>query len=359
MNTHCSADSNRWGDRLGVAAECLWLLIIFIIPVYFNLSLRDPCLFAKSQLYQFMVLVLLGITIARWMLIKRNSNTRLIASVRQSPLQVATMVFGLSWIISTVFSIMPYRSLWGSLAWQYGLSSILCQVIFFLIIAESVKTRAQVDRILYTLMVSSGLVCVIGIAQIVAPGLVPWGTINGRALSTIGNPLHLSAFIAMVMPLTLSMTILKWQGEKMRNADKLVFAGLILLFGLQFVCLTMAQYSVTILVFVIGLFIFFGLLGLYLKRNSTLALSILSILAIALTAVILIGQLLLRTLARAQRIHLAMRSRGFDGTIRLLRPLEFHLKDAVFFVGWSALFILLRWYNLPHLLGHLLTGLVP
>ena len=73
----------------------------------------------------------------------------------------------------------------------------------------------------------------------------------------------------------------------------------------------------------------------------------------------LIGQLLLRTLARAQRIHLAMRSRGFDGTIRLARPLELRLKDAVFFVGWSSLFILLRYYNIPHLLGHLLTGLAP
>jgi cobalt/nickel transport system permease protein len=71
----------------------------------------------------------------------------------------------------------------------------------------------------------------------------------------------------------------------------------------------------------------------------------------------LIGQLLLRTLARAQRIHLAMLSRGFDGTIRLARPLELHLKDAFFFVGWSSLFVLLRWYNIPHLLGHLLTGL--
>lgn len=73
----------------------------------------------------------------------------------------------------------------------------------------------------------------------------------------------------------------------------------------------------------------------------------------------LIGQLLLRTLARAQRIHLAMRSRGFDGKIRLTRPLEIHLKDAVFFVGWSSLFILMRCYNIPYLLGHLLTGLAP
>lgn len=292
-NFSCIAGSILWLARLDKAAECLWLLIIFIIPLYFNLYLRDSCLFAKTQLFQFMVLVLLGITIARWMVTKTRVNSSLIASIRQSPLQVATFIFALAWIVSTVFSIMPYRSLWGSLAWQYGLSSVLCLMIFFLIIAQSVTTRIQINRILYTLLASSGLVCMIGIAQIVFPWLVPWGTINGRALSTIGNPLHLSAFIAMIMPLTLAMMILRWQGTKMRNINKTIFAGLILLFALQFVCLTMAQYSVTILVFVIGLFIFFGLLGLYLKRNSTLTLSILSILIIALTAVILIGQMLL------------------------------------------------------------------
>lgn len=73
----------------------------------------------------------------------------------------------------------------------------------------------------------------------------------------------------------------------------------------------------------------------------------------------MIGQLLLRTLARAQRIHLAMLSRGFDGQIRLLRPLKIHLKDVVFCVGWSALFVLMRRHNIPHLLGELVTGLAP
>jgi cobalt/nickel transport system permease protein len=69
----------------------------------------------------------------------------------------------------------------------------------------------------------------------------------------------------------------------------------------------------------------------------------------------IVGQLLLRTLDRAQRIHLAMRSRGFDGKIRLVRPLHWHWADAVFFLGWSLLFVLWRWYNIPYLLGRLLT----
>ena len=47
----------------------------------------------------------------------------------------------------------------------------------------------------------------------------------------------------------------------------------------------------------------------------------------------LIGQLLLRTLARAQRIHLAMRSRGFDGKIRLAASPGTPLKGRGFLRG--------------------------
>jgi cobalt/nickel transport system permease protein len=72
----------------------------------------------------------------------------------------------------------------------------------------------------------------------------------------------------------------------------------------------------------------------------------------------IIGQLLLRTLDRAQRIHLAMRSRGFDGKIRLVRPLRWHAADAAFFLGWAALFVLFRWHNIPDLLGQLITGAI-
>jgi cobalt/nickel transport system permease protein len=72
----------------------------------------------------------------------------------------------------------------------------------------------------------------------------------------------------------------------------------------------------------------------------------------------MIGQLLLRTLARAQRIHLAMLSRGFDGKIRLIRPLKLNGRDVAFLLGWSGLFILMRVYNIPYLLGHLVTGLL-
>ena len=66
----------------------------------------------------------------------------------------------------------------------------------------------------------------------------------------------------------------------------------------------------------------------------------------------MIGHLLLRTLDRAQRIHLAMLSRGFDGKIHLLRPVHLHGRDVAFFLGWSILFVLLRVYNISYVVGN-------
>jgi len=72
----------------------------------------------------------------------------------------------------------------------------------------------------------------------------------------------------------------------------------------------------------------------------------------------LVGQLLLRTLERAQRIHLAMLCRGFDGEIRLLRPSKIGKAEISYIVGWSSLFIIMRLYNIPRLLGDILTEIM-
>ncbi|MDO8964126.1 MAG: cobalt ECF transporter T component CbiQ [Coriobacteriia bacterium] len=72
----------------------------------------------------------------------------------------------------------------------------------------------------------------------------------------------------------------------------------------------------------------------------------------------MLGHLLLRTYARAQRIYLAMKSRGFDGHVRALRRLRFTGADVAFLLGWSAFFVLARVHNLPLLIGAAVTRLV-
>lgn len=65
----------------------------------------------------------------------------------------------------------------------------------------------------------------------------------------------------------------------------------------------------------------------------------------------ILGQLLLRTYARAQRIYSAMLLRGFDGHVRTRRPMAFGARDAAFMLSWSALFVVFRYVNVPEALG--------
>jgi len=71
----------------------------------------------------------------------------------------------------------------------------------------------------------------------------------------------------------------------------------------------------------------------------------------------LAGHLLLRTWERAERIHMAMLARGFSGEVHSRRrQSHFGKQDLLFTVCWVILFILLRLYNAPQLLGSLFTG---
>jgi len=72
----------------------------------------------------------------------------------------------------------------------------------------------------------------------------------------------------------------------------------------------------------------------------------------------LVGHLLLKTMDRAQRIYLAMCCRGFDGHIRIIKPLKFGPVEFGFVCGWSALFIIMRVYNISAVMGAAITELI-
>ncbi len=70
----------------------------------------------------------------------------------------------------------------------------------------------------------------------------------------------------------------------------------------------------------------------------------------------LVGHLLLRSLAQADRVYRAMIARGFDGEIRTLTRPVFRWSDWVFVGGWAAFFAVARSWNLAAGLGRLLAG---
>lgn len=73
----------------------------------------------------------------------------------------------------------------------------------------------------------------------------------------------------------------------------------------------------------------------------------------------LMGHLLLRAVDRAQRVHMAMLGRGFDGEMRLNRPMRMGWPDFAYMAFWTGFFILVRIYDVPRLLGSLALGIAP
>lgn len=70
----------------------------------------------------------------------------------------------------------------------------------------------------------------------------------------------------------------------------------------------------------------------------------------------MLGSLLLRTLDRAQRVHVAMCCRGFDGHVRTMDTLRLHGRDVLFLIGWLGLFAVLRLSDVAGMLGTFLMG---
>ena len=69
----------------------------------------------------------------------------------------------------------------------------------------------------------------------------------------------------------------------------------------------------------------------------------------------LVGHLLVRSMARADRVYRAMLARGFDGQIRLVQPAAVRWADVGFVCGWVLFFVCVRLWNVADALGQCLT----
>lgn len=72
----------------------------------------------------------------------------------------------------------------------------------------------------------------------------------------------------------------------------------------------------------------------------------------------LAGQLLLRTVDRAQRIYEAMCLRGFTGEYRTGGFKQIRVWDLAYLAGWVLFFAAARIYNIPMLIGSFITGVI-
>ena len=183
------------------------LVALLAVPLYFNVftyRIFEP---DKAALLRSVVLIATAAWCAKRLLLRRPSLS-LPSMRRLPPLFPAVLVLLAITAFSTAISILPRISLWGSYERGQGLYTLLAYFLLFFLAFESAQQAATRERILDVILLASVPVASYAILQHFGLDILKWQTggtaTTVRAISTLGNPIFLGAYLIMVIPITLA-----------------------------------------------------------------------------------------------------------------------------------------------------------
>lgn len=187
--------------------EMGWLAALITAPLFFNVYSSRVFEPDKIALVRSIALVMAGAWIVRQ--IERafgGMNPRL--WLKENPLALPTLVVVLVNIVSTIFSVAPGVSLWGSYQRLQGLDTTLSYIAIFFLAASSLRMRAQFDRAINTTILTSFPIAYYGLIQHYKLDPLPWGgDTSSRVAANMGNSIFVAAYLIMVVPLSLARWI--------------------------------------------------------------------------------------------------------------------------------------------------------
>jgi tetratricopeptide (TPR) repeat protein/O-antigen ligase len=200
--------------------------------------------------------------------VKRGQvKLRLSPDFLRQPLVGPALLLGGVYILTTVLSIVPRLSLWGSYERLQGTYTTLSYLVIFFLVMQTLRTREQMERLITAILLTSWPIALFGLMQHYGLDPLPWGTdVRRRIISTIGNPIFLAAYLIMVIPLTARrflQTLAGLHSQKQRRSSAyLLITCYALLLLAQILCLLFTQSRGPWLGFLGGLFSFLFLLAL-------------------------------------------------------------------------------------------------
>jgi O-antigen ligase len=185
---------------LNIAIEICLLLAIGLSPVFFQ-CLTYRC-WETNQL--FLIQILIELATFFWLLKVTIGWQPPKLSLK---LVIPVFLFLVILTLATIFSQAPQLSFLGSYARKMGLITWIHYFLFFLVFVSEIKRPAQIKRILATILISTSLVCLYGILQILGLDVINWGvnsaTVSYRIFSSLGQPTFLGQWLLLVVPLVL------------------------------------------------------------------------------------------------------------------------------------------------------------
>ena len=188
--------------------EAGWLAALVVAPLFFNTNSArgfDP---DKTALVRSVALVMAAAWIVT-VLEEGLSTTRALFEsrhtlgfLRRFPLALPVAGLLAVYLLSTLLSVTPRASFWGSYTRLQGAYTTLSFLIIFFAVATRLRRTEQVERIITTIILASLSVSLYGVMQHFHADPLSWRQDTvARITSTLGNPIFLAAYLIMIVPL--------------------------------------------------------------------------------------------------------------------------------------------------------------
>jgi tetratricopeptide (TPR) repeat protein len=261
--------------------EAGWLTAVIVVPLFFNVysdRIFEPdklTLLRSIALMMAVAWVVKTLETRDWKLnvSKRQPGTSFQLPALRNPLVLPTLLLMAVYILSTIASVTPRVSLWGSYQRLQGTYTTFSYIIIFFLLLQTMRTREQVERLVTMAIVVSLPIALYGILQHYGRDPLPWAAdVTGRVASNMGNPIFVAAYLIMVVPLTLARVVESFSvilaSEKGVTSNVVLATCYVFILAAQLICIFFSQSRGPLLGLLAGLFSFVLLSLIILRQRA-------------------------------------------------------------------------------------------
>ncbi|MCR4407334.1 MAG: tetratricopeptide repeat protein [Anaerolineae bacterium] len=273
--------------------EAGWLVVIIVVPLFFNVY--SARVFEPDKLTLLRSIVLVISTAWLIKLIEQGLRRpeeqenetppgfwiQARSWITRTPLVLPTLLLVIVYILSTITSITPRISLLGSYQRLQGTYTTLSYIVVFFLMLQNLRTREQINRLVTTAILTSIPISLYGIIQHYDLDPLPWqGDVITRVAGNMGNSIFVAAYLIMVVPLTLARIVDTFTAilkeEQSTIADVILGACYIFTCAIQVICIFFTASRGPWLGLFAGLFFFILTLGVT-KRKRWVAWAVIAL----------------------------------------------------------------------------------
>ena len=251
--------------------EAGWLVAVIAAPLFFNVYSSRVFEPDKLTLVRSIASVMALAWIIKW-IEQRNQPRASDAPSLRSALVLPTLILVGVYLLTTLTSITPRVSFFGSYQRLQGTYTTLAYIVVFFMIVQGLRTRQQLDRLILTIILTSLPIALYGLIQRYKLDPLPWGgDVTSRVASNMGNAIFVAAYLIMAFFLTLGKIVESFRAilteEEAVTADILRAAGYVFIAAVQAICIVFSGSRGPWLGWFAGMFLFALLLALVLRQR--------------------------------------------------------------------------------------------